>query len=62
VKLNGYDVITTGRKIAGSIPDVVIGLFILHKPSSRTMALASTQPLTSVSTRNVPESKSAPGA
>jgi len=28
--------------------------FHLHKPSSRTMALGSTQPLTEMSTRNTP--------
>jgi hypothetical protein len=29
-------------KVAGSIPDDVIGIFHLHNPSSRTMALGST--------------------
>jgi hypothetical protein len=32
-------------KVAGSIPDEVIGIFNLSNPSSRTMALGSTQPL-----------------
>ena len=34
------------RKVAGSIPDGVTGIFHGHKPSGRTMALGSTQPLT----------------
>jgi hypothetical protein len=42
----------TNRKIAGSIPDGV-RIFHWHNPSSRTMALRSTQPLTEMSTRNV---------
>jgi len=37
---------TTNRKVAGSIPDGVIGIFHGHNPSDRTMALESTQPLT----------------
>ena len=32
----------TNRKIAGSIPDSVIGIFHWHNPSSRTMPLVST--------------------
>ena len=36
----------TNRKVAGSIPDGVIGIFYWHNPSDRTMALGSTQPLT----------------
>ena len=43
----------TSRKVAGSIPDVVIGIFHWHNPSGRTMALGSTQPLTEKSTRNI---------
>ena len=35
----------TNRKVAGSIPDGVIGIFHSHNPSDRTMALRSTQPL-----------------
>jgi len=34
------------RKVAGSIPDGVNGIFYSHNPSGRTMALGSTQPLT----------------
>jgi hypothetical protein len=39
---------------AGSSPDEVDFLFNLAKPSSRTMALGSTQPLTEMSTGNLP--------
>jgi hypothetical protein len=41
------------RKVAGSIPDGVIGIFHGHNPSGRTMALGSTQPLTEMNTRNI---------
>jgi hypothetical protein len=46
----------TSRKVAGSIPDEAIGFFFfnLPRPSSRIMALGSTQPLTEMSTRNLP--------
>ena len=40
-------------KVAGSIPDGVIGIFLSHNPSDRTMALGSTQPLTEMSTRSI---------
>jgi hypothetical protein len=43
----------TNRKVAVSIPDVVTGIFHLHKYSGRTMALELTQPLTEMSTRNI---------
>jgi hypothetical protein len=43
----------TNRKVAGSIPDSVIGIFHWHNPSGRTMTLGSTQPLTEMSTRNI---------
>ena len=43
----------TSRKVAGSIPDCVIGFFHWHNPSGRTLALGLTQPLTEMSTRNV---------
>jgi hypothetical protein len=43
----------TCRKVAGSIPDCVIGIFHWHNPSGRTMALGLTQPLTGMSTRNI---------
>jgi hypothetical protein len=41
----------------GSIPDEVIGFFNWPNPSSRTMSLGSTQPLTEMSTRNLPGDK-----
>jgi hypothetical protein len=44
---------TTNRKIAGSIPDGVIGIFHWHNTFGCTMALESTQPLTEMSTRNI---------
>ena len=43
----------TSRKVAGSIPDGVIGIFHQHNPSGRTVALGLTQPLTEMSTRNI---------
>jgi len=39
----------TNRKVAGSIPDGVIGIFHWYNPSDRTMALGSTKPLTEMS-------------
>jgi len=41
----------TSRKVAVSIPDSVIGIFRWHNPSSPTMTLMSTKPLTELSTR-----------
>jgi hypothetical protein len=43
---------TTNQKVAGSIPDGVIGIF-RHNSSGRLMALGSTQPLTEKSIRNI---------
>jgi hypothetical protein len=43
----------TSRKVAGSIPDEVNRLFNWPNPSSPTMALGSTQPLTEMSTKNI---------
>ena len=43
----------TNQKVAGSIPDGVIGIFHWHNPSDRTMTLRSTQPLTEMSTRSI---------
>jgi hypothetical protein len=43
----------TDRKVTGSIPDGVIGIFHWHNPSNRTMALGSTQLLTEMSTRSI---------
>jgi hypothetical protein len=51
-------VVATSQKAAGSIPDEVIAFFFnWPNPSSRDMALGSTQPLTEMSTRNLPENK-----
>jgi hypothetical protein len=44
---------TTSRKVAGLIPDGVIGFFHWHNRSGRTMALGLTQPLTEMCTRNI---------
>jgi len=43
----------TNRKVAGSIPNSLIGIFHWHNPSGRTIALGLTQPLTEMSTRNI---------
>jgi hypothetical protein len=43
----------TNWKVAGSIPDGVIGIFHWHNPSGYTMALGLTQPLTEMSTRYI---------
>ena len=43
----------TSRKVAGSIPDDVIGIFHYHNPSGLTMALELTQPLKEMTTRNI---------
>jgi hypothetical protein len=40
-----FEALCFNRKVAGSIPDGVIGFFYLHNPSGRTMALGLTQPL-----------------
>ena len=49
----GWGTCATSQKVAGSIPDGVIGIFHWHNPSGRTMALGSTQPLTEMSTGNI---------
>ena len=43
----------TNRKVAGSIPDGVIGIFHYNNPSDRTMALGSTQLLMEMRTRGI---------
>jgi hypothetical protein len=48
------------RKVAGSIPDKVTGFFNLPNLSNRNMVLGSTQPLTEMSTRNLPGGKGRP--
>jgi hypothetical protein len=50
----------TSRKVAGSIPDEVIGFFNWPHPSSPTVALGSTELLTEMSTRNLLEGKGRP--
>jgi hypothetical protein len=42
------------EEIFVAVPDKVVGIFNWPNPSSRTMALGSTQPLTEMSTRNLP--------
>jgi hypothetical protein len=42
----------TSRKVAGSIPDGVTGIFHWYNPSYRTMALGLTQPITEISAGN----------
>ena len=51
----------TNRKVWGSIPDGVIGIFHWHNPSSRTMALGLTHPLTEMSKAKVKWSCYRPG-
>ena len=43
----------TSRKVAGSIPEGVIGIFHWHNSSSHTMALRLTQSATEMGTRNI---------
>ena len=43
----------TSRKVAGSIPDGVIVIFLWHNPSDRSMAEGLTQSLTEMNTRNI---------
>jgi hypothetical protein len=50
----------TSRKIAGSIPDEVIGIFSWPISSTRTMALGSIQLLIEMSTRKFPGGKGRP--
>jgi hypothetical protein len=51
----------TSRNVAGSISDEVIGFFNRFNPSSTTMTLVLTQPLTEMSISNLPEGKWQPG-
>jgi hypothetical protein len=50
----------TSRKVAGSIPEEIIGFF--HSPnfSSHTTTLGLTQSLTEMSTMNLPQGKGRP--
>jgi hypothetical protein len=58
--INTTSMEATSRKVAGSIPDEIIGFFSWPNPSSRSMALGSIQPLTEISTRNLPGGKGRP--
>ena len=53
---------SASRKVAGSIPDGVFGIFHRHNHSGRAMALGLTQPLTEMSTRNISWGVKAAGA
>jgi hypothetical protein len=55
-----YPDYATSRKAAGLIPGEVTGLGNSPDPSSLTMALGSSQPLTEMSTRNLPRDKGRP--
>jgi hypothetical protein len=56
-----FESLSKSRKVVVSIPDENIEFFIdLHNPSSRTMALASTKPLTEMSSKNLPGGKGRP--
>jgi hypothetical protein len=50
----------TSRKVASSIPDEVIASFSWPNPSSCTMAMGLTRPLTEMSTRSLPGGKGRP--
>jgi hypothetical protein len=56
IEMNDYT-----ERLVSTFPDEVIAFFNLPNPSSRTMALESTQPLTEMSIRNLPGSKGRPG-
>ena len=43
----------TSRKVTGSIPDGVTGIFHWRNPSGCSMTMGLTQPLTEMSTRNI---------
>jgi hypothetical protein len=47
------EALSTTRKAAGSIPNKTNGFINWFNPSSRTMALRSTEPLTEMSSRNL---------
>ena len=49
----GWGTALQARRSRVRFPYDVIGIFHWHKPSGRTMALGSTQPLTEMSTRNI---------
>jgi hypothetical protein len=60
VKIVGHR--STSRKVKGSIPNGVIGIFHWHNPYGRTMALGLTQLVTEMSTRNISWEAKAAGA
>jgi hypothetical protein len=45
---------TTSRKVAGLIPDEIIGFFSVRLMLPAALVLGSTQPLTELNTRNIP--------
>jgi hypothetical protein len=49
------------ENVVSSILVGVTGIFLGHNPSSHTMALGSTQPLTEMSTRNISQGLKAAG-
>jgi flagellar motor switch protein FliM len=55
----GWDTVTC-RKVAGSIPNEIIVFFNWPEPSSRAVALGSTQPLTEMIIRNLHGGKGRP--
>ena len=48
-----WQLVEASRKVAGSIPNGVIGIFHCHNPSGHAMALGLTQIVTEMSTRNI---------
>ena len=52
----------TSRKVAGWIPDWVIGIIHQFNPFGRSIALESSEPLTEVSTRSISWGLKAVGA
>jgi hypothetical protein len=52
----------TSRKVAGSTPDGITGIFYWHNPSGRTMVVGLTQPLAEMITRNISWRAKAAGA
>ena len=56
------NVLCYNPKVAGSIPDGVIGIFHRHNPFDRNVALGSTQRLSEMSTRSISWGVKAAGA
>jgi hypothetical protein len=56
----GRGTVLQAEIVACSIPDEVTGFFNLPIPSGRIMALGSTQRITGMSARNLPEGKGVP--